>query len=229
MKDNQNSTFLQKVQKGWDVAVILFKGEKLNQQKFLEEYATGRRDFSRCRLVGVTVTSEIIKDIDLTGADLRKAKLPQDCEGASLAKVNLSKQTLLGINLKGANMAEACLEGATLQDTILENANLSKSNCSQANFQRCNLAEVEFYQSNLDGCNLHNAYLEGANLSNAKMQSANLSWAFLRNCNLTKTNIKDCNMIGADLFGANLQDAFHYNTVNLSHARILVKTLISKA
>lgn len=82
-------------------------------------------------------------EIDLSGADLRHAKLSDvnlseaDLSDASLNRVNLKRAKLINVDLPGANLisadlSRAGLSGADLTDVQIWEANLTNANLTDA-------------------------------------------------------------------------------------------------
>jgi uncharacterized protein YjbI with pentapeptide repeats len=121
-----------------------------------------------------------VRYIDLSGADLTKAKL----KGANLTKADLSKVNLYGSYMKRANLNSAYLINANLRGAILTGADLSIAD--------------------LTGADLSIADLTGANLSDAKLYGADLSGADLRDA--TGIVTKDLEKKAKSLQGATMPD-----------------------
>jgi uncharacterized protein YjbI with pentapeptide repeats len=90
----------------------------------VEEYAVGKRDFSRAEL----------GDADLQGVNLR---------GADLSYADLSEANLTGANLRGTDLSFADLSQANLQDADIRGALLMSANLRQANLQGVKLEKAD--------------------------------------------------------------------------------------
>jgi uncharacterized protein YjbI with pentapeptide repeats len=98
--------------------------------------------------------------LDLSGADLRQAKLFD----AALLWANLSRANLSGADLRQANLYEANLSGADLR---------------QANLHGTFLGNADLSKANLSGADLTGTALLGANLSGAKgLSEEQIKYAF---------------------------------------------------
>ena len=104
---------------------------EVNSQQFIntaativEEYAAGKRDFSRAEL----------GDADLRGVNLK---------GADLSYADLSEANLTGANLRGTDLSFADLSQANLQDADIRGALLMSANLRQANLQSTKLEKAD--------------------------------------------------------------------------------------
>ena len=88
----------------------------------IEEYKTGRRDFSHATLTGANLRGATLTGANLTGAYLAGATLT----GATLADANLRGAYLADATLTDAYLAGATLRGATLTGATLTDANLTQ-------------------------------------------------------------------------------------------------------
>lgn len=115
-----------------------------------------------------------LSDLDLTGYDLRKAKLDDAVlERAVLEYANLSGMLLDETRfndaiMTGANLERAGLRGAFMVGTVLNGfANLKWTDLTGAKLMRADLTEAELENAALDGANIYAAILCEADLSNA--------------------------------------------------------------
>ncbi|MEB3355307.1 MAG: pentapeptide repeat-containing protein [Synechococcales bacterium] len=104
----------------------------MDATQLLNQYETGRRDFS--------------------GADLRGVNLAQ----AHLAQINLYRADLTGACLTGANLAEANLFKANLTQ-----ADLTRADLRGANLRRTDLTGTILLAANLDGAHFSEQTLPG--------------------------------------------------------------------
>ncbi|MGG6239524.1 pentapeptide repeat-containing protein [Nodosilinea sp. AN01ver1] len=118
----------------------------------VKRYQAGERDFRGIHLHG----SKVLKQINLSGADLREAYLSS-------------------VDLTSANLSNANLEGADLSGSDLRHANLSG-----ANLNRARLRYARLIQANLADATLVDADLKGANLSGCTMPDGTLDPALAR-------------------------------------------------
>ena len=135
----------------------------------------------------------------VTGADLRKASLPQavlngvDLAGAEIARINLSSCDLRGEmrdavkETRTQNTRErAILEGHALGTCLrlllchCDRRGSSGRNFSRRNLQGANLSNADLRRTNLTGANLSNVTLTNARLGRATLTRANLSQCNLR-------------------------------------------------
>jgi uncharacterized protein YjbI with pentapeptide repeats len=160
------------------------------------------------------------QECNLEGANLEGASL----EGADLWRANLGRANLKYASLKSANLGGANLRGAQIQDADLGRANLAYTNSERAIFAYTNLRRANLEDANLRGASLRNADLRGADLRGAKLRGANLKGTDLRNANLSDIRRDDDPFPvplgkGADLRGANLEDA-DLKSANLEGANL---------
>jgi uncharacterized protein YjbI with pentapeptide repeats len=125
-------------------------------------------------------------------------------QGASAAlwEVDLSGADLRRANLSGANLREAGLHRANLAS-----ANLARADLSGADLSGANLSEGYLSGADLSGANLSEGYLSGANLSGANLMGANLAGADLTGANLRRANLRGVDLTGAALYRAALKGA----------------------
>jgi uncharacterized protein YjbI with pentapeptide repeats len=102
-------------------------------------YASGERDFRGIQLQGV----QILRNINLSGADLRQA---------NLHSTNLTAANLSGANLEGANLSSAELGQANLSGANLTGAQLKYARLIQANLTAAILVGAALDGSNFSGC-----------------------------------------------------------------------------
>ena len=141
---------------------------------------------------GVSKTKNGLSDLNLYGADFRRAVLI----GAKLHKADLTKAKLKGANLRNVNFRNAILAEADLETAYLGGAKLHKTDLTKAKLKGANLRNVNFRNAILAEADLETAYLCGA-----KLHKANLTWAQLHKADLTGAKLK-----GANLKNANLQN-----------------------
>lgn len=137
-------------------------------------------------LHGADLTHVTLKEADLTGANLTRAKLPMvyaghvDLSGASLIAADLSGMSGHHLELSGADLARADLTSmeapfttfcnATLYGAELCGANLRGSNFRGATFGRNNLTTVRLEESDFSG-----ALLPG-DVAIAQFQLDSITW-----------------------------------------------------
>ena len=92
------------------------------------------------------VQEKLLRDANLSGADLRDANL----SGANLSGADLRGADLRDANFRGANLSDANLSGADLSGADLRDANLSGANLSDANLSGANLSDANFRGAELN-------------------------------------------------------------------------------
>lgn len=179
----------------------------ITDEQFQQDYARGRRNFSRLKFEGVNLDSIPIRELNLQYSDLRNAVNLKyaDLTSARFPNVNLNGVDLSGIvqmsinftktRLKGANFNKSNLQGAIFTRAILTNASLNLAYMPECNFSSARMvgsgcADSVFTRTNFSGANLF-----GANFSNAIINHGNLSGS----------NVINTNLFGADLTGCTLR------------------------
>lgn len=118
------------------------------------------------------------EEIDLSGTELRKAKL----NGVNFCQVNLN-----GANLREAELFNARFAWASLQDADLYRAFLKKVNCYHADFRRANLRRATIQQANLSGMNLQEANLTDVDFRTSILSRADFRQAIITGAKLYAT------------------------------------------
>jgi len=160
------------------------------------------------------------KEIDLSYADLKKAKLRNvNLSKANLRRADLTEADLDLANLSAANLEETCLLGAQLFEVDLSKANLSgaliaitalnNANLHGALLRRAHIIDLSVFW----GADLIEAKLYGATLRNAFLDDANLTSADLNGANLTQTHLDRANLGGAHI------GATSFQAIDLSQTR----------
>ena len=116
--------------------------------------------------------------------------------GVDLSNADLSKQSLVGLNLQNAKLRNAQFEKADLTQVDLTRADLRG-----AQFSGNNLREAVFNQANLQ-----KALLTDSDLTKVSMSDANIQNAFIRDCTLTDANLKAADFTGASVYQIDLSD-----------------------
>ncbi|MBH8565224.1 pentapeptide repeat-containing protein [Nostoc sp. CENA67] len=93
----------------------------------IDEYAAGKRAFSRAELGNADLQGVNLKGSDLSYADLSEANL----SGANLRGTDLSFADLSQANLRNADLRGALLISANLSQADLQGANLEKADCDR--------------------------------------------------------------------------------------------------
>ncbi len=153
-----------------------------------------------------------LKDRNLTGAVLFKARLAGDLGRADLSGADLSGAAVIGslviwseTRVAGANLSNLQSDGNN--PLIAESANLQQTNFSQANLSGAKLAGADMAQAQLAHATLTGAELSGTQWANADMRNSNLSYANLAGAALTDTRLRQANLSDANLNDALLADA----------------------
>jgi TIR domain/Pentapeptide repeats (8 copies) len=115
-----------------------------------------------------------LREVDLGGANLIRADLSAELNGAHLS----------GADLSGADLSEALLIGARLSGANLSGADLSGARLSGADLSQANLSGAALYGADLNG-----AKLIGAKLIGAKLIGTNLSVAVLTGADFSKAEV----------------------------------------
>jgi uncharacterized protein YjbI with pentapeptide repeats len=182
----------------------------------------------------------------------RGAELLQLAKGArhiNIARGDLCKRQLAGINLSYAELygliaEDANFEEANLSHASLEKANFDKSNFTKANFEKVNADSVTLTyaccdNANISNTNFHSAKLnctrfnnvqgdrakfDSANLSSATFNQACLSYASFERSNLQNAQFKNAKLMyanfkQAELFSACF-DGANLNNANFCSARL---------
>ncbi|MEO8313363.1 MAG: toll/interleukin-1 receptor domain-containing protein [Pseudomonadota bacterium] len=134
-------------------------------------------------LKGLVASGKNFSRLDLSGSDLREAKLE-------------------GCNLQHANLTQANLSGSQLQD--LKGAHGS--------FREAELIRVNAYNSDFSDCDFHRAVLHDAMVSDSRFARANLWGASLVGADLTGCDFDDANLDGASMLRTRLEGAILTNT-----------------
>jgi hypothetical protein len=115
--------------------------------------------------------------IDLTGANLTRAKMP----GASATREGIvsseDRANFAGVDLTGAVLVDANLTGADLNPWLVEKRVGGSVITTSSSFAL--LINANLTRANLTGANLTNAVLSGANLTGANLTGADLTGADL--------------------------------------------------
>jgi uncharacterized protein YjbI with pentapeptide repeats len=148
--------------------------------------------------------------LDLSGESLAGINLTN----ANMQQCNLSNADLSGITgLQGAAFTSANLQGANLNGLSLGGANWNEADFTGTSLvsiesaEGANFTSANLTQAVLTKVNLENATLAGVNLSSASIEAANLTGANLSNAIATNADFTDANLANAVLTGANLSGA----------------------
>ena len=124
------------------------------------------------------------------------------CEGCFLSGVDLTRVSLLGVNLTDAD-----LSFANLSESLMVEWNLTRATMVGANLVDSDLALNFTAPSVMTDANLNSADLSGANLSSVDLSGANLSKALLVNADLPDVDLSKALLVNADLSKADLSKA----------------------
>jgi uncharacterized protein YjbI with pentapeptide repeats len=142
---------------------------------------SGGKEGTRIKLRQIGFDNSDIRDANLQGADLSKAKFREShLEGA-----NLSESNLIFAKLGGAWLQEADLTGANLQIAELQGSYLDGATLINTNFRDSNLKSASFIEADLRNSDLQFAKLSGAKLIRADIRGADLCGADLKGAYLS--------------------------------------------
>ena len=131
--------------------------------------------------------------VDFWSADLSGAKLG----GALLRYTRLEEVNLVGADLRKATFVDALLRGANLSGADLSGAHLSEANLRGANLSKTNLSEANLSKADLSGADLTSAIIKGTNLTSAMLIDANMKGVILDGCNVYGISRWGTNLEGA--------------------------------
>lgn len=170
--------------------------------------------------------TEQLKDADLAGAKLLKARL-----GGELGAANLS-----GADLRGASVIGRLVIGP---ETLLYKANLSglqsdgnnpviaeSANLNQTDFTNASLYGAKMKGADFSGSTLVKTVLTGSDLSSARFQGTKLKQANLTYSNLSEADFDHADLSQADVSEANL-DFADFSAANLNNANFAGSSLES--
>ncbi|TPQ27361.1 pentapeptide repeat-containing protein [Methylomonas koyamae] len=189
-----------------------------NYWRWLKTYKAADLETCRNAKAGDDLTrcdyseSTSLKDRNLAGAVLFKARLGGELGRADLSGADLSGAAVIGSLVIGAETRLAGANLSSLQSDgnnplIAESANLQQTNFSQANLSGAKLAGADMSQAQLAHATMTGAELSGTQLANADMRNSNLSYANLAGAALTDTRLQEANLSDANLNDALLADA----------------------
>jgi len=135
------------------------------------------------------------KQLDATGAQLRKADLSGAYKMITITDVQKFKWTRL--NLSGIVLTNSDLLGVSLGMADLKHANLTNANLIDSDLRGAILQNAELKNALMTNINLMRANLEFANLENAQLQGADLRYSSLRGANFKNASLIDCKLEGA--------------------------------
>lgn len=130
--------------------------------------------------------------LDLSGANLQRARLKRMFARAILSRTHLDRTHLLGGRFEGTHFDLAHLRGANLRWAHLKGASLYGAHLEQAN---------------LEGAILEGAHLEYARSEGAYLRGTNLSEAHLEGAILFDTDLSKVNELEPDGLAEALGDA----------------------
>jgi len=162
----------------------------------------------------------ISRPLNLAKADLSKQEVRGvNFSGADLLGANLVGAHLEGANLTGAFLGSADLKWADLQKARMKGALLMGANVVEANLTETHLEGADLKEAYLNKADLEGAHFEGASLIHTRLKEANLKGALFGRANLYKADLRDTDMRKADLTGANLTTAY-LKGANLEEANL---------
>lgn len=151
----------------------------------------------------------------LAKANLFRANLPGvDLSGSVLTQANLERAVLKEGNLVKAKLDQANLIGVDLEGGNLSQSNLTGAELAGVNLTGANLSESQLFNAKFGGAkvpfaNFENAVLRGADLSHLRGQEVNFQQADLRNAVLWNVIIPSSNFSSAQLgFGLDVHSDY---------------------
>jgi len=162
-------------------------------------------------LSGANLVAADAERIDLTGADLRGAKL----DGASLIEADLQEADLRGASFQNANLTNAMflrswVEGADFTGANLRGCDLSKLPLREAELEYANFTDADLSHCDLEGISLGFASFCGTKLRHAWLTGSRLPNIDFRNADLQGAGLAEIHWEGANLQGADLRGcSFH--------------------
>ena len=192
------------------------------------ECTVSRTRMRGARLDDAELSALTLNHIDLTGASLRRARMPTDVflwvelagadlTGADLRQANLARSVLDGTHFDGAamfraNLSEAQMRGTTFDAADLQEADLAASVLTDVGFRGATLTGAAFQLVEADGIDftavrapgldLRDLVLSRAVLDAAHLEGAVLSGAHLAAAHLNGTHLEAATLLGALLPGA---------------------------
>ena len=133
--------------------------------------------------IGNTLYEDISSDIFGTLQDAIAEEIDLDL-------VDLSGETLHGIDLDFANLIGACLEETSLHNASLNYVDLKGANLFRADLSGASLRRASLRGANLNGANLSGADLRGVDLRGASLEHADMSGANLKGANLRLARLR---------------------------------------
>jgi len=122
-------------------------------------------------LVRFLYESDLMKIIDLHGADLSHAELHEkDLSHINLSYADLSHTKLTRSKLHAANLSYTKLISAVVNSADLSEANLHDADLSYADLFDANLSEADLQGANLNGVDLNAANLNGATVTTQQLE-----------------------------------------------------------
>ncbi|MEN6308814.1 MAG: pentapeptide repeat-containing protein [Anaerohalosphaeraceae bacterium] len=204
-------------------------------------------NFANQNLAGANL-SAVLKDADLSGANLTNAKFNQstltgaDLRGANLTSADFSLATLTSTT----NLSGATLTNVKFKESKLTNANLSGVNLAGADFYLATLTDADLGGANLTDASFERSVMANADLSGTIIAGANFSYTTgftqsqlystasyqagdlhgieLRSKNLVGWNFVNQNLTGANFYGSALNNA-NLSGSNLNGAAFHYATL----
>ncbi len=152
-------------------------------------------------LIDLIYLIEAAPSVDLSGADLSKAKL----HGADLRNTKLQGTDLSEAELQGADLLRAKLQDTDLGMAKLQGADLRKAELQGADLRWAKLQGADLRWAELQGADLRGAKLQGTDLRWAKLQGADLRWAELQGADLRGAKLQGADLLEAKLQGADLR------------------------
>lgn len=209
--------------RGADLRDANLRGAHLEAANLMQVQATGAR-FDKANLRGASITTDRLWDASFRQADLRRATLQINPQGADFYLALFDRTTdwgesgpaplaigpggrAAGLQAPGVRLTALDLGRIDLSDSVLPNSVFDHSVLAGADLSRADLTNASFKLSQLDGASLVGTELSGADLEGAQLARADLSGADLTGASFVHAILQEANLEGANLCGTDFTDA----------------------
>jgi uncharacterized protein YjbI with pentapeptide repeats len=162
-------------------------------------------DLRSSSLAGLSFPGVVLRDSDLSHADLGQARL----EGSDLTRARL----------RGTRLRNAALDGADLQQAVLIQADLRRASLRGVHFEGARLTRVDLSHASLEGARAGGSWLHACVLSGARLERSELDGAHLVECVLDEARLDSASLRGARLLRLDLRQT-GLTKVDLSEATL---------
>lgn len=164
------------------------------------------------------VSARIRDRQSLGGLNLKGADLEGlNLDGVSLSGLDLSHARLVRCSLRGAQLSGATLTGADLSEAVLVRADVVRANLRNAVLRGADFEEAALRDANLERASCDDARFVRADLSRANLAYVTASRADFSHAVLKEAELKQAKLQNANIEGASLRDALA-TRIDLSHA-----------